>query len=659
MNTESKNNYIEVFDIETLLNCYTHTGINLDTNEIYQFVIHQDKNQINEYYNHLSSIKRQIGFNNLAFDAQVQQHIINNYKVWKDLSGEEITGLIYKYTQYLIEKMNKGGWSDYPEWELSIPQLDLFKIWHFDNKAKMTSLKWIEYSIDMDSIEEMPIYHGSIVKLDQVDSILSYNLHDVKATLELYNITIGNTEHPLYKGIDKLQLRRDIRSQFDIKCINYNDVKIGDELNKLSYCKLANIHKKSLPKPSKIINKFKFKDCFPFYYKFQTIEFNNFINSVGNIEVNLEKKQDFEFTFNETVYVFAKGGLHSKDEAREVKPTDNEILRDADIGSQYPTSISKRKLFPKHLGKEWLIGYDNSIQRRLEAKKLYKQLKEKKYKSIDEVFKLALNGGGYGKLGEEFNWQYDPFIMLSVTIGNQIEILMLIEDLETNGIHVISANTDGIVCLFDKSKEDLYNKICKQWEIEVGNNILGQLEYVDYKLLVQTSVNSYLAIKTNGEVKTKNEFVTDFELHKNKSARIVPIALKEYFVNGKDVKETIKNHNNIYDFCLGVKSIGKNRLIAVNVKKQEEIPLQKINRYYISNNGVNIVKRLPKLESKRATSQLDIFGNVNDGTRESEIEAGYKSTIFNRFIDLEIKDRDINYDYYIKKANKIISQIVK
>lgn len=260
-------------------------------------------------------------------------------------------------------------------------------------------------------------------------------------------------------------------------------------------------------------------------------------------------------------------------------------------------------------------------------------------------------------MGEPTSWQYDPFISMSVTIGNQIEILMLIESLEIEGIHVISANTDGIVCLFDKSMEEIYNKICKEWEITVGNDVLGQLEYTDYKLLVQTSVNDYLAIKLDNEVKKKGDFMTEFELHKNKSARIIPLALEAFFTKNINPEEFIKNHINIFDFCLGVKSIGKNRLIHLNTITQQEVKLQKINRFYISNNGNNLLKRLPALENKTIIKQIDIFGSINDGTREQEVEAGFLSTIYNNHQSKDIKEYDINYSYYIQKTQNIIDKI--
>lgn len=660
---EKLNRRVEVFDIETLKNCFTYTAFNIDTEEIYQFVIHESRNDLKALISHLKSIKGHIGFNNISFDGQVIEWILRNCEDWFDLGGEEVATKIYAYAQYVIEKMNKGGWADYPEWEMTVKQLDLFKIWHFDNKAKMTSLKWVEYALDMDNIEEMPIHHTEHIKESDIQSILDYNKWDVIATHKFYLVTIGETDHPLYKGIDRIQLRKDIIKEFGIKCINYNDVKIGDEINKFEYSKLKGINKKSLKKPSKAVEPFKFKDCFPSYMKFETVEFNNFVSALSNVPVKLvkdtaKKKQEFEFTFNGTVYLLAKGGLHSKDKPRVVKPLDNEHLRDADVGSMYPNAIVKRKLYPRQLGKEWLLGYNNIIGKRITAKKKYKETKETKFQAIQEAYKLSLNGGGFGKTNEVHSWQYDPFVTYCVTIGSQIDLLMLIETLEINKIHVISANTDGVVCLFDKSLEDTYYKVCKEWEVKVGNDKSGQLEYADYKLLVQTSVNSYLAIKTNDEVKTKSEFVSDFEIHKNKSARIVPLALQDYFVKGIPIKETIMNHKNIFDFCLGTKSIGTNRLIHLEPIKGTEIKLQKINRYYVSTNGWHLLKRLKALETKKVSRQLDIFGNENDGTRESEIEAGWLTTIYNRHTSGKvITDYNINYKYYIDNCQKIIDKI--
>lgn len=372
-----------------------------------------------------------------------------------------------------------------------------------------------------------------------------------------------------------------------------------------------------------------------------------------------KKVQEYIFEYNNTSYTIALGGIHSNDKPRAIIPNDNEILRDADIGSQYPSSIIKRKLYPEHLGEEWLIGYKEIMEKRIISKKLYKTTKNKKYKSLDEALKLSLNGGGYGKLGESNSWQYSPENKYKVTIGNQFEILYLIEKLEFNKIHVVSANTDGIVCLFDKLLDKLYYEICSEWEKEVGNDVLGKLEYKDYKALYQTSVNDYLAISTNDEIKKKGDFTTDFEIHKNKSFRVIPLALEQYFVNNINPEVFIKSHNNIFDFCGGVKSKGDNKIILFDKKTGEEQILQKINRYYISKNGNNLIKRMPPLPNKKASNQLDIFGNIDTGIRESEVEAGYLSIVYNKHSDKKIEEYNIDYDFYINKCQKIIDKIMK
>lgn len=652
---------VEVYDIETLYSMYSYIGLDINSKQLSKFIICKYQNDLIPLINHLKQVKRHIGYNNLAFDGQVIEYIFRNYKDWLKLDGHKVAGIIYKYAQYCIENSNNGGWGDYPEWKLTIPQLDLFKVWHFDNKAKMTSLKWIEYSIDFHNIEEMYIDHWiEDITWEEVQGVLGYNENDVRATYEFYLITIGRTELPLYKGIDRLELRRNIKKEFKIPCINYNDVKIGDELNKLGYIQRSSRDKKNL-KPTDSKLDFTFGDCLPDYISFKTNKFNNFLNLIKPVKIKLDKSKDdkqvFPFEYNGTMYTIMKGGIHSVDKPRIIIPNNNELLIDADIGSQYPNAIRKRKLFPPHLGVEWLDQYSDTIKRRLNAKKLYKQTKEPKYQAIQEAYKLALNGGGYGKLGESTSWQYDPFSVMCTTVGNQFEILMLIESLELEGIHVITANTDGITSIFKKDQEELYYKICKKWELIVGNEDLGQLEYVYYSKLIQTSVNDYIAIKIDGELKPKGDFVTDFELHKNKSAKIIPIALQAYYSKGTEPEETIMNHSNIFDFCLGVKSKGDNKLVHLNSKTGEEIKLQKVNRYYISTNGNNLLKRLKPLSNKSISNQLDIFGNIDDGTREQEVEANWLSTIYNKHINKQISEYQIDYSFYLKKVKKIINNI--
>jgi hypothetical protein len=159
--------------------------------------------------------------------------------------------------------------------------------------------------------------------------------------------------------------------------------------------------------------------------------------------------------------------------------------------------------------------------------------------------------------------------------------------------------------------------------------------------------------------------------------------LANYFIYHISVEETIYNHlsNNdypfcdnygIYDFCLGAKMKGDNLLYRRFVKDFEVVDeeISKMTRYYVSNDGFELIKKLPPLEKNKLTdtdkykltfdsNQLNIFDIIEDiqidpKDRESNIEASWKCTIFNKFESKPEIEYNINYEYYINECNKII-----
>lgn len=635
---------IVIYDLETLKDFFLYVDLDMKDNfNIFESSLF--KNDIEALIEHIKKLKGQIGFNNLSFDSQVQQFIIKNYKDWKSLKGSQIAKIIHDYSQYVINKSNNNEWPDYNERDLVVKQVDLLRIFHYNNKARSCSLKWLQYSMDWHNIEDMPISHeDSVSSREMADSVIGYCKNDCLSTREFYKVSRGETENELYRGKDKLQLRKDIKKEFGFDCTNFDDVKIGDELNKINYLKATDLTKYDLKGLNAKIERFRFGDCFPSYMSFLTEQMNNFANTIRNIEVFAEGEQKFPFTFFGTKYTIAKGGLHTEDKSRIIEPLNSQILRDADVGSMYPNAIRKRRIFPSHLGEKWLDGYSSIIDKRIEAKGLYKKTQEKRYESFSEAFKLALNGGSFGKLQDDKNWQYSPKSCFQVTIGSQIDLLMLIEMFELTGIKVVSANTDGVVCLFDKDKESIYYSICKEWEVKVGNNGKnnGELEYADYRLIAQRSVNDYIAIKTNGELKHKGKSFTIYhEFHKNKSYRIIPLALNEFYSKGINPRTFIANHDNIFDFCAGVRTKGTWYLEARGVFKGKYITkkLQKTNRYYISNEGFKVIKCNP------------------DGREIKQDSGKWLATIYNKHVSKNMNEYDINYDFYVKQVYDIISEI--
>lgn len=127
---------LEVYDLEQLSNLFTYTGYCPKENKWYQFVIANWQNDIDILYNHLFRDKLlMVGFNNEKYDYPLLHHLINHYKEYATLSGQEVAQKLYEKSQEIID-MEFSAISDKNKF---IPQLDLFLIWHYNNKARLTS----------------------------------------------------------------------------------------------------------------------------------------------------------------------------------------------------------------------------------------------------------------------------------------------------------------------------------------------------------------------------------------------------------------------------------------------------------------------------------------------------------------------------------------
>ena len=169
----------------------------------------------------------------MRFDSQVVEWVMRNHQYWYDLSNLDICALIHQKAQDVIHDANYDVFPEFSEKALSLKQLDLFKIHHFDNKNRRVSLKRLEFEMDLENIEEMPIAHDKeSLTAEDIALTKQYCINDVHATHQFYLVTIGETDHPLYKGDNRIELRKDIEEEFGIPCLNYSDSKIGDEMIK-------------------------------------------------------------------------------------------------------------------------------------------------------------------------------------------------------------------------------------------------------------------------------------------------------------------------------------------------------------------------------------------------------------------------------------------
>jgi len=144
----------------------------------------------------------------------------------------------------------------------------------------------------------------------------------------------------------------------------------------------------------------------------------------------------------------------------------------------------------------------------------------------------------------------------------------------------------------------------------------------------------------SGKVKTKGRYeVMPFDKmgwHKNHSAMVVPIATLAHVLEFCDFKDFIMQHTDKFDFLLRTKVPRSSRLVLTYDNKEEL--QQNICRYYPCEEGGKLTKIMPPL----------IEG---DEERRLSIDSDWAVKTCNNINDFKW---DVNYEYYIKEANKLV-----
>ena len=148
-----------IYDIETYPNIFTLAALEHNTNNRYSFEISWRRDQTKELMDWFIMLKRcmhtMIGFNNIGFDYPVIHTLLNNtiLPTCDDLYQKAIKIINTSFHN----RFSNVIWDN----DQIIPQIDLFKVHHFDNVSRATSLKVLEFNMRMDSIDDLPYPPGS------------------------------------------------------------------------------------------------------------------------------------------------------------------------------------------------------------------------------------------------------------------------------------------------------------------------------------------------------------------------------------------------------------------------------------------------------------------------------------------------------------------
>lgn len=607
------------YDIETYPNIFTFRATHCVTGKKYCYEISDRKDErqtLFAFLNHLRTHnQRMVGYNNIKFDWEVVQ--------WLWERPHATVTQIYERAMHLI----KGEFSQ-PMWpsDRLVPQIDLLKLHHFDNKAKATSLKALEITMRMRSVQDLPFPVGTHLNDWQKDMLLAYNDHDVDATVEFYKESYEMIAFREELAIKYEEHRKDF--------YNFADTKIGAEIFIIEL-ERAGVQcfdrKGGKREPRQTIRKtIDLAECiFPYigfehpafrmihgYLASQVIRqtkgtFSNIICTPEMVQWMDPKKvkvwikgvkkprrlchlpEGTDLTgakfvavslhcrINGLNYEFGTGGLHASLHRTIVRSDATHVIKDWDVASYYPNLAIKNRVFPAHLSEKFCDIYEFMYHERLRVGKKTK---------MGGAYKLALNGT-YGNSNNEHSPFYDPMYTMKITINGQLSLCMLVEQLiKVPGLEMIQCNTDGITFRCPRIYDAHCDALFKWWQ-ELTKL---ELEEAIYKNFYIRDVNNYIAEYEDGKLKRKGAYEYKRGWHMDHSSLVVQKAVEAQMVHGDTIVGYIMRHRLPWDFmCRGK----VNRDSTLNLIKPDgtEQKLSNTIRYYIAKEGGQLLKRtMPK-----------------------------------------------------------------
>ena len=640
-----------IYDIETFPNCFTVGFLHVDTMQKWYFEISDRRDDAASLIRFIHLMNEQgcrtVGFNNIGFDYPVIHSICmaGGYARVEDIYNKAMD--IIRSNNVFANVIWENDWL--------VEQLDLYKIHHFDNRVRSTSLKVLEFNMLMDSVEDLPFDVGISLTSEQMDVLASYMWHDIEATYLFYK-----------ESLEQIAFREVLTKQYGKNFMNHNDTKIGKDyfIMKLEEAEQGCCYKKidgrrqimQTPREQIALG-----DVILPYIQFNHPEFQR-IHTWFNKKVITETKgaiKDVNCIIDGFQFDFGTGGIHGSVDSQIVTSDEEYIIEDWDVASYYPNLAIVNRLHPEHLGELFCDIYQE----------MYNQRKSyAKGTAENAMLKLALNGT-YGDSNSEFSPFYDPKFTMAITVNGQLSLCMLAEALmQCEQLNMIQINTDGLTIKYPREYKEWVHSVCQWWE----KLTKLELENVEYSRMFIRDVNNYVAEGVNGKLKRKGTYEYDLGWHQNHSQKVVAKAAEAALVHGKDIREFIMNHDNHMDFMLRAK-VPRSNVLEWGGEK-----VANIVRYYVSTDGDFLEKIMPAAgpigDYKRANKLTDYYFNmIKDEVgdewderihtknkskyeeRRTGFHNGYTVMLCNNMQENSVVD--INYEYYIKETQKLVEPL--
>ena len=661
-----------VYDNEHFPNATTITIESLFSDHIHTFEISEfrdDRAMFFEWFDYMArSGTPMIGFNNFGYDYPML-HFIRTHP---NCTPSDI----YQKNESIIDSPDRFG---HIIWDRDqfVPQIDLFKIHHFDNKSKRTTLKALQVNTRAETVMESKIPFGTILTRQMLDdNIIPYNRHDVSETKRFAHYSMG-----------AINFRIGLIQQFGTAVLNWNDTKIGEEmlvqrLGEDVCFDRSSGRKEKRQTPRRQIP---LSDIIFPYVRFENPEFqrvHQFMlaqtltpEDLSDPDAPIKTKgvfTDLKADVGGLTFHFGTGGVHASVERQRFIADGNYALIDIDVEGLYPNVAIVNRLAPAHLGEAFIAEYAKiPDERKLHAKGTYQ----------NAALKLAANGP-WGKSNSAFSVFYDPAYAMTIPINGQLMICMLVEQLiKIPTLQLIQANTDGVTYRIKRDYIPQAKAIEDWWQ----QHTCLKLEYAEYNGMWIRDVNNYIARDINGKLKQKGAYWHPDPLdyansisnasppcwYKDFNPVVVPRAAVAAIVDGIDPEIYLRTHTDPFDFMCRVKLNRGSELYWGDER------IQSTTRYYVARNGrtlrkispppagfeIGMWKKAPRISSMEYHRVMRETGYEWDERVCTKSKTKYDNTTTNIESGWLVQEcnsmssfsfDNVNYDWYLSEVRKLI-----
>lgn len=501
-------------------------------------------------------------------------------------------------------------------WEYPPLRDFFFKFNNVDIKDDMQmglSLKAIEGHLGL-SVEEstVPFDIDRALTEDELKETAKYCIHDVDTTERLVELRKDYLKNKINLG--------KLAGLSDVKAMGMTNAKLTAALLKAS----AQPHddERKYQYPENLLREYIPQTVFDFFDKMYDPAISDKELFSGKLKLSI----------GECPVTIGYGGIHGAIPNFIWEESETSVIRNKDVGSYYPHLCTINGYTSRNIPSPQI--YEDVLSRRMEAK-------ARGDKATANALKLVCNTT-YGAMLNKYNDLYDPLMGRSVCISGQLYLLELAEHCfqEIESLRIVQLNTDGIMVECHPKDLGRLDEICEEWQTRTG----FELETDSVVRIAQKDVNNYVEVQPDGGTKAKGGYLVKgiapvgaFNI--NNSCCIVATALKEYFVNGTPVEDTINGCDDIFQFQIIAKAGVKYRE-AYHLVDGEQVPVQKVNRVYATAD-----ERYGKLFKVKAE---------NDST--AKIEMLPEHCIIDN--DNHLTIADVDKTFYIEMAKKRVNDFL-